>query len=267
MEETGMPFEHVIGKLHFWYYQSPPARWHPPRLIEPVIEEIEAIVAGRGYFEVGGRVVDAGPGSLLWYQPGDTVIATSHETDPYETIVFRFAVTRRARVAPPAYSTWADPAECARFCRRARELFRLAVKLSQEEVVCQYARLFWEAQEHLRRGSQERLPASLRRVQVLIATRYADPWDVEQLAAAAGVSPSHLHLLFRRHLDTSPTQCLLQQRLLKAQDILAHSDSSVKEVCFAVGFRDFAHFCARFKRQTGMSPGAYRRRFASASGL
>jgi len=59
-----MPFEHVIGKLHFWYYQSPPARWHPPRLIEPVIEEIEAIVAGRGYFEVGGRVV---AGALAGY--------------------------------------------------------------------------------------------------------------------------------------------------------------------------------------------------------
>jgi AraC-like DNA-binding protein len=258
-----MPFAHQANHQHFWHYQSPPGRWHEPRRLEPRLEEIEVIVNGHGYFELNGQVVDAGPGSSLWYQTDDIVIVTSHETDPYETIVFRFEVTGPPAAKPPMHTTWADVAECAHFCRRALELFRLGVKLSADDVACQYARLFWEAQEHVRRGGQERLPASLRRAQVLLETRFAAAWDMAQLAAAVGVSASHLHLLFRRHLGTSPTQYLLHQRLLKAQELLAHGRQSIKEVCFAVGFRDFAYFCACFKRQTGLSPGAYRRRFTT----
>jgi len=34
-------------------------------------------------------------------------------------------------------------------------------------------------------------------------------------------------------------------------------------VCFAVGFRNVAYFCACFKRRTGLPPGAYRRRFTT----
>lgn len=258
-----MAFDHLTGRLHFWHYQSPPGRWHEPRRLEAQIEEIEVIVSGRGYFEVNGQVVDAGPGSSLWYQTDDTVIVTSHESDPYETVVFRFDVTRPPALRPPMYSRWADVAECARFCRRALELFRRGAKLSPDEVASQYARLFWEAQEEVRRGGQERLPASLHRAQALLETRPAEAWDMKRLAAAAGLSASHLHLLFRRHLATSPAQYLLHQRLLKAQDLLAHGTRSIKEVCFAVGFRNVAYFCACFKRRTGLPPGAYRRRFTT----
>ncbi len=256
-----MAFEHLTGQLHFWYYQAKPDQRHAPRRIEPGIEEIEVIVSGRGYFEVAGEVIDAGPGSSLWYQPGDKVIVTAHESDPYETIVFHFSVTRRPDIVPPSYSTWAETGDCVRFCRRTFELFKMAVKLSPAEVVSLYARLFWESQEYLRRGVQEQLPASLRRVQMLIEKQFTDDLNIDRLAEEAGISSSHLHLLFRRYLDTSPAQFLIQQRMVKAQDILAHSGLTVKEVCYAVGFRDFPYFCARFKRHTGLSPSAYRRRF------
>lgn len=256
-------FKHLTGHLDFWYYQAPPKRWHQPRTLEKNIEEIEVIVSGRGYFDVKGKIVDAGPGSSLWYQPGDCVMVTAHEKDPYETIVFRFEVTARSPLAPPPYSTWADAGECARFCRRALDLFRQGADRSPEVAVCHYARLIWEAEEYRRRGGERQLPSALRRALSILETRYAESLDVECLAREAGVSASHLHLLFRRHLGSSPLQCLINQRLLKAQDELSRSDQSVKEICFAVGFRDFAYFCARFKQRTNLTPTAYRQRFAA----
>ena len=256
-----MAFEHLTGQLHFWYYQAKPGQRHAPRRIEPGIEEIEVIVSGRGYFEAAGKVVDAGPGSSLWYQPGDKVIVTAHESDPYETIVFHFSVTRRPDIVPPSYSTWAETGDGVRFCQRTFELFKMAARLSPAEVVSQYARLFWESQEYLRRGVQEQLPAGLARVRTLIETHFAEELSTARMAEEAGISISHLHLLFKRHLETSPTQFLLQQRLLKAQALLAHENKTVKQVCYETGFRDFSYFCARFKRQTGSSPSVYRRRF------
>lgn len=256
-------FPHLTGRLHFWYYQAPPGRWHVPRQLEAGIEEIEVIVSGHGYFEVNGRVVDAGPGSNLWYQTGDKVIVTSHAADPYETIVFRFEVKQPATPAPPGCTTWSDTGECARFCRRALALSRLGVEQTAELVFCHYARLRWEAQECARADARQPFPPPLQRAVRLLETRFAEELDVAAVARGAGVSASHLHLLFRRHLGTSPAQVLINQRLQRAQDALTSSDRSIKEICYAVGFRDVAYFGALFKRRTSLTPGNYRRRFAA----
>ena len=250
-------FDHLTGALHFWHYQAPPGRYHTPRRLEDHLEEIEVIVKGRGYFEAGGAVVDAGPGSSLWYLPGDTVIVTAHETDPYETIVFRFDVTGRPPETPPPYSEWIDPAECDRFCRRALELFLRKEDQTSETTHCHYAKLVWEYREHQRRGGEERLPRTLRQALTLIEERYTEPLEVADLSRLVGLSSSHLHLLFRTHLGSSPVQKLIARRLQAAQSLLGTGGMSVKEVCFASGFRDLPYFCALFKRRTGMTPSRY----------
>ncbi len=255
-------FPHLTGSLHFWHYQAPPNRWHQPRRLEDHIEEIEVIVKGRGYFEVKGEAMDVGPGSSLWYLPGDVVRVTAHESDPYETVVFRFEVSGKPSEAPPPLSGWSDIAECERFCRRALALFLRKEGQTPETAFCHYARLTWEHREHQRRGGEEHLPQAVRLALELIEKRFAEPIEVAELAAAAGTSASHLHLLFRRHLDSSPIQRLIARRLQAAQSLLGAGSMSVKEVCFASGFRDFPYFCALFKRRTGMTPTNYASRLS-----
>jgi AraC-like DNA-binding protein len=41
--------------------------------------------------------------------------------------------------------------------------------------------------------------------------------EVSEIAEAANISLSHLHLLFRKHLQTTPHQLVLKRRLQKAQ--------------------------------------------------
>lgn len=258
-----LPLQHLTGELHFLHYQAPPGRVHQPRTIEAGIEEIEVIVAGRGHFRVEGRPVDAGPGSLLWYCPDDIVAVTAHDRDPYETIVFRFGVTAKPGWGPPPFSRWADAGDCARFCRRALELSRLGTDRSPEYVWSHYARLHWEARDDRRRASDEDLPPALRRALATIEARHLQPIDVAAIASAAGMSAPHLHLLFRRHLGSSPLQALLARRLQRAQDELSRGRKSIKEICFAAGFSDFPYFCARFRRHTGLTPRQYRQRFAA----
>lgn len=250
-------FDHLTGAFHFWHYQAPPSRCHQPRRLEEHIEEIEVIVKGRGYFQVEGGIVDAGPGSSLWYLPGDVVVVTSHEADPYETIVFRFEVSGHPPERPPPYSEWTDSAECGRFCRRALELFMRKQAQTAETAFCHYGRLLWEYQEHRRRGGEEAFPIQLRKALNLIELRFAEQIEVAEIADAAGMSASHLHLLFRRHLGSSPTQRLIDRRLHSAQGLLGAGTMTVKEVCFASGFRDFSYFCALFKRRTGTTPSNY----------
>lgn len=81
------------------------------------------------------------------------------------------------------------------------------------------------------------------------------PVSVAELAAAAGLSESHLHRLFLQETGTTPHRHLVATRLERARELLRTSPLSVKEVCARSGFRDLPNFCRLFKRAYGVPPG------------
>lgn len=103
------------------------------------------------------------------------------------------------------------------------------------------------------------LPARhLLRAKDLADARYAEPLVVADLARAAGLSPAHFSREFRRTYGESPHQYLLTRRLERAAALLARTDRSVTEICFAVGLGSVGSFVSSFRRIYGVTPQAYR---------
>jgi AraC-like DNA-binding protein len=98
----------------------------------------------------------------------------------------------------------------------------------------------------------------LLRAKDLADARYFEPLEVDDLAAAAGLSKAHFSREFRRAFGESPHAYLLTRRLERAAALLRSTDRSVADVCLSVGLRSIGSFTTSFSRTFGRSPTAYR---------
>lgn len=85
------------------------------------------------------------------------------------------------------------------------------------------------------------------------------PLGLDDIAEAAGRSPSQVVRQFRASLGIPPHQYLLVLRVKHAQDMLRNTNLPVAEVALASGFSHQEHLTRVFRRLCGTTPAAYRR--------
>jgi AraC family transcriptional regulator len=81
---------------------------------------------------------------------------------------------------------------------------------------------------------------------------------LEEIAAAAFLSPFHFARLFKKLTGASPHAYLATLRVARAQALLAETDLSISEVSARVGYSSPSHFTKAFRQATGLAPRAYR---------
>lgn len=95
---------------------------------------------------------------------------------------------------------------------------------------------------------------SLKRAIAYIRLNYKKNISIMDVAATAGVSARYLRKLFATYLNLSPLDYLNQLRINKAVELLKNCQLSIKEVCFACGFKSPQYFSRAFKQQMKISP-------------
>jgi len=98
----------------------------------------------------------------------------------------------------------------------------------------------------------------LRRARDLMDRRFAEPLDLDALAAAAGYSRYHFVRTFAAAYGETPGRYLTRRRIERAADLLRSANLTVTEVCTAVGFASLGTFSRTFSALMGESPTAYR---------
>ncbi|HUF46861.1 MAG TPA: AraC family transcriptional regulator [Vicinamibacterales bacterium] len=84
--------------------------------------------------------------------------------------------------------------------------------------------------------------------------------SIGDVAAEAGVHPVHLARVFRACYGTSPGSYARRVRLDRAAARLVSSDEPIAVIAQDAGFADQSHFTRAFRRHTGWTPAAFRRR-------
>lgn len=134
--------------------------------------------------------------------------------------------------------------------------------LSAELSLCvlRFWRLFAETADGAAPGNSADILGRFRR---LVEERYQQQLRVADYAQLLGVTSDRLHSLCSRALQRSPS-ALIQQRIVQeAARRLETSSATVKQIAFALGFKDTAYFSRFFTKHTGEAPGAWRRNMAA----
>lgn len=91
--------------------------------------------------------------------------------------------------------------------------------------------------------------------------RLDTPLTVSDLATRAAVSPATLHRRFQAQLGTTPLRWLTGERLALACRLIERGESRFEVVARRSGLGTAANLRTLMRRETGITPSAYQRRF------
>lgn len=271
---------YVRGALEHW--RGP---WHIGRQV--VLDYLLVyIVSGTGHFSVGGDVFDVGPENLIWIPPG--VLHEMRGVSPTMFVAYlHFDLTydagRSPRVRSGArYPAGPHPDMHPDWTRQPIAGWNGLLPVVNGPAI--YALMRQAIAEH--RGARRPLRISglmleiigeiatglsasaasagvrwpaLRRAAERIVARPEAALDLKVLAAGARLSESHFRKLFRETHGESPREMQTRALMQKAAELVLHSNWSITEIAYQLGFSTVHNFSRAFRREIGVSPLGYRR--------
>jgi AraC-like DNA-binding protein/CheY-like chemotaxis protein len=106
---------------------------------------------------------------------------------------------------------------------------------------------------HSSRDSEDKLAPAI----YFVRQNYAKRIFSDAVAQQCGLSPTYFSKAFRQRFGMPFQDFLLRYRVAQACLLLENPNSSITDVCYAVGFKDPSYFTRVFKRYLGTSPSEY----------
>ncbi|MBL3564087.1 response regulator [Rhodovulum sulfidophilum] len=126
-----------------------------------------------------------------------------------------------------------------------------------QEILCQITDVLFEANESGGAHASDRIQDVLN----YIERNLHKGVTLEDAADFAQISPCYLSRLFRKEMDVTFISYLKAQRIERAKQLLQDSDLPITNVSLDLSFQDANYFGKAFKKEVGLSPSEYRRRF------
>ena len=99
----------------------------------------------------------------------------------------------------------------------------------------------------------------LRSIITYIELNYENRITLDDIASTINLCKEECCRLFKRCMNTSIFDYIIQFRIEKSAKLLKETDRSVTEIAQSVGFNDANHFAKLFRREKGVSPSQFRK--------
>ena len=124
--------------------------------------------------------------------------------------------------------------------------------------------LFWADYQPLEEG--DRSSAIVKQFKLLLEKHYRDlaegransQFKAKHYAQELNIHPSYLSAVIKSKTGKPVSQWITEKTLDQAKALLTHSNASIKEIGYQLGFSELAHFSNFFKKNTGLTPSAFK---------
>lgn len=248
-----------IEFLGVCYFPSPPSEPIVPNVVPEDVFYIEVITSGEALYQEGVKQHLCRKGTLLWHKGGDETIWQRHKGLEFVVFAMRFKLLEK----------WSRPGHVGRW-ESINELDEFVVKTMRftfesgvdNQIFGNYLinRLYWEFYAGSLNMETNCMPVALSKALTLMQNDDVSSMGLGSVAEISGVSLSHLYVLFREHLNTTPYRYMSLQRLKKARILLSGTNLPIKEVCYKCGFASLESFHRVFRKHNALTPAEFRRR-------
>ena len=246
--------------------------------------EFEFITRGNGHQYIDGVRYSMEPGLLVYRRPGQMTEGVL----PYEcyAIIVDMEGIRRphrdpywsGQVGRPPQPDFQipilrniPPVLAIRNRDAVEHLFRQVLaqlvdpspvsRVLQKSMVLQLLALATQERSALGLPTENGAPPELSRFLVWIAERLHRETPLQTIAEFLGYSPAYSHKLLSRFLGMSPLAYILSLRIRKAKELLIVSNYTMEDIARQTGFENQSYFYRVFKKETGQTPGSFRKTY------
>lgn len=219
-----------------------------------------------GSFEegIGRSSFDRRPSSLAYY-PAEIEHTENHATDGRHLMVEIAASTlerlREYDLVPNQPVTLTNRRSFLLAAQLYTE-FRKPDRFSGLALECLINELLIESVRSPGGGDRRSAPRWLAEVKEYLDGQPGTRISLDDLAAIAGVHPTHLARTFRRFANCTVGEYLRRVRVERARQLLSSTDTAISAIALDLGFSDQPHFTRVFQLRTGFTPNQYRRQAA-----
>ncbi|MBE9600245.1 AraC family transcriptional regulator [Pedobacter sp. MC2016-24] len=89
---------------------------------------------------------------------------------------------------------------------------------------------------------------------MLLESNFHSVTNIDFYAGKLGISSKRLNQILKEKLDKTGTQIIHDRIILEAKRRIIHSEVTIKEIAYDLGFSDRPYFSRFFKKQTGQTP-------------
>ena len=229
------------------------------------------IAAGKGHFYLNGKEEIIEAGHMILYKPREMQRYVYYGADQTEVYWVHFTgnnvtnILRQHGISDDMHIIYTGTSlEYKRIFTSIINELRFCK--SEYEELCVYYLMELLILTH-RLSSEKPRKSNLLTMQEMeqavqyFSQNYNSPINIDEYAHSHNFSISWFIQSFKQYTGTTPTQYLLFLRISNAKNLLENTSFNISEISRAIGYENPLYFSRIFKKQSGLSPSEYRKKY------
>lgn len=229
---------------------------------------IHYVLKGKGKFEVGGKTyyLEQGMGFLI--EPEILTYYKANNEEPWEYVWIGFRGSKAKQYMNNINITTENPIfkinDRGALEKIVDEMLScLELNIGRELLLqsCLYRVIYILTKEFSLNECIEEKVGAEKYVEEgvnFIVNNYSRNININDVTKFLNINRTYLHRLFKKYVNMSPQQFLMNYRIDRSCELLKNNSLSIGDVARSVGYYDVLLFSKTFKKYVGKSPSRYR---------